>query len=92
VDQHWNKIRFNKTVGSIFMPLAEMSKRFKECTPEEKSILRSVKKLYICGVYEEDQIFQLDQIKRVSENEGVKKEKFELEELIKKYVKKSLRR
>ena len=57
------------------MPLAEMNKRFKGCTLEEKSILRSVKKLYICGVYKEDQIFQLDQIKRVSENEGVKEEK-----------------
>ncbi len=88
VDRHWNKIRFNKTVGSIFMPLAEMNKRFKECTSEEKSVLRAVKKLYICGVYEEDQIFQLDQIKKVSENEGIKKEKYQWEELIKKLCEK----
>ncbi|MDD4431642.1 MAG: tetratricopeptide repeat protein [Bacteroidales bacterium] len=84
VDRDWNEIKFNKTVGSIFMPLSEMSKRFEECTSEEKTILRAVKKLYICGVYEEDQIFQLDQIKRVSENEGVKKEKFQWIELISK--------
>ncbi|MCO5381885.1 MAG: tetratricopeptide repeat protein [Methanosarcina barkeri] len=70
------------------MPLAEMHKRFEECTSEEKSILKTIKKLYICGVYEESQIFQLDQIRRVSANEGVKKEKFELEELIKKLCEK----
>ncbi len=43
------------------MPLAEMNKRFRECTSEEKSVIRAVKKLYNCGVYEEDRIFQLDQ-------------------------------
>lgn len=57
VGRRWNEIRFNKTVGSIFMPQAEMYKRFEECTSEEKSILRAIKKLYICGIYEEGQIF-----------------------------------
>lgn len=28
-DRHWNEIKFNKTVGSIFMPLAEMDRRLK---------------------------------------------------------------
>ena len=79
---NWNEIRFNRTIGSIFMPLAEMNKRFSECTPEEKSILKAIKKLYICGVYDEGQIFQLDQIKIVSENEGIKKEKYQWKELI----------
>ena len=83
VDKDWSKIKFNKTVGSVFMPLAEMHKRFEECTSEEKSILKAIKKLYICGVYEESQIFQLDQIRRVSANEGIKKEKYQWEELIK---------
>ncbi len=83
VREDWNKTRFNRTIGSIFMPLAEMEKRFKECTPEEKSVLKSIKKLYICGVYDEEQIFQLDQIKIVSENEGIKKENYLWEELIK---------
>ncbi|WP_218104596.1 hypothetical protein, partial [Methanosarcina sp. A14] len=88
VDRHWNEIRFNKTVGSIFMPLAEMDRRFKECTSEEKSVLKAVKKLYICGVYNEDQIFQLDKIQKVSENEGIKKEKYQWEELIEKLCEK----
>lgn len=88
VNKNWNKVKFNKTVGSVFMPLAEMHKRFEECTFEEKVILRAVKKLYVCGVYEEGQIFQLDQIIKASENEGLKKEKFELEELIKKLCEK----
>lgn len=88
VDRHWNEIRFNKTVGSIFMPLAEMDRRFKECTSEEKFVLKAVKKLYICGVYNEDQIFQLDKIQKVSENEGIKKEKYQWEELIEKLCEK----
>ncbi|PAV11055.1 hypothetical protein ASJ81_11745 [Methanosarcina spelaei] len=87
-DRHWNEVRFNKTVGSIFMPLAEMDRRFKECTSEEKSVLKAVKKLYICGVYDEDQIFQLDKIQKVSENEGIKKEKYQWEELIEKLCEK----
>ena len=87
-DRHWNEIKFNKTVGSIFMPLAEMDRRFKECTSEEKSVLKAVKKLYICGVYDEDQIFQLDKIQKVSENEGIKKEKYQWEELIEKLCEK----
>jgi len=82
VGWNWNETRFNRTIGSIFMPLAEMNKRFSECTPEEKSILKAIKKLYICGVYDEGQIFQLDQIKIVSENEGMKKEKYQWEELM----------
>jgi hypothetical protein len=88
VDRHWNEIRFNKTVGSIFMPLAEMDRRFKECTSEEKSILKVIKKLYICGIYDDDQIFQLDKIQKVSENEGIKKEKYQWEELIEKLCEK----
>lgn len=87
-DRHWNEIKFNKTVGSIFMPLAEMDRRFKECTSEEKSVLKAVKKLYICGVYDEDQIFQLDKIQKVSETEGIKKEKYQWEELIEKLCEK----
>jgi len=83
VGKNWNKTRFNRTIGSIFMPLAEMHKRFKECTPEEKSFLKTMKKLYVCGVYDEGQIFQLDQIKTVFEHEGIKKENYQWEELIK---------
>jgi len=88
VDRDWSEIKFNKTIGSIFMPLTEMHKRFEKCTSKEKSILKAIKKLYICGVYEEGQIFQLEQIRRVSEKEGIKKENFEFEELIKKLCEK----
>ena len=55
---------------------------------EEKSVLRAVKKLYICGVYDEDQIFQLNQIQKVFEEEGIKEEKYQWEELIKKLCEK----
>lgn len=74
VDLSWNKISFNNTVGSIFMPLVEMNRRFEECTSEEKYILRAIKKLYICRVYNEDQVYLLDNIITICENEGIKRE------------------
>jgi hypothetical protein len=88
VNRRWNEIIFNETVGSIFMPLNEMRNRFKECTSEEKCVLRAIKKLYVCGVYNEDQVFQVDQIKRISENEELRKKKHEWVELLNKLCEK----
>jgi hypothetical protein len=60
----WNKIEFDSTVGSIFMPLSEMKRRFREeCDINEKSILRTMNLLYRCGFYKEKQIFPLEWIK-----------------------------
>ncbi|MDO9517010.1 MAG: hypothetical protein Q7J10_03065, partial [Methanosarcinaceae archaeon] len=39
----WRDIKFNGTIGSIFMSLVQMEKRFGDCTKTEKIILRAIK-------------------------------------------------
>ncbi len=57
--------RFDGNIGSIFLPLETMEKRFKECTDVEKGILRSIKRLYRSGIYEEREVFSVNRIKKV---------------------------
>ena len=63
----WNEIKFNHTIGSIFMPLKEMEYRFNHVLNEaEKRILRTIKKLHITGLYNEKSAFPIDWIKTLS--------------------------
>ena len=57
VGKNWDEVRFDGTIGSILVPLTEMKRRFDECTEVERTILRAIRNLYICGVDEENQIF-----------------------------------
>jgi len=68
---------FNKTVGSIFMNLSEMEKRFNECTSEEKTILRALKDMYSCGVYEENMEFMPGPVKCACRAVGLEGKDFE---------------
>ena len=72
----WAEVKFNGTVGSIFMPLLEMEKRFGEIEHTEKTILRGIRNLYLCGVYEERQVFPLKWIKMVAQKSGLKGEDY----------------
>ncbi|PKP54354.1 MAG: hypothetical protein CVT90_01700, partial [Candidatus Altiarchaeales archaeon HGW-Altiarchaeales-3] len=65
VGKDWGEIKFNRTIGSIFMPLEEMERRFDQSIGEEKAILRSIRLLYFSGIYEEKQFFPLGWIKSV---------------------------
>jgi tetratricopeptide (TPR) repeat protein len=65
----WGKVRFDGTIGSVFMKLEEMEKRFKSCSSEEKTLLRVLRKLYISGVYEENQVFPLKWVKSVAKTD-----------------------
>jgi len=51
IKKEWGKISFNGTIGSVFMEIFEMKNRFSTASESEKSFLRSLKKLYDCGVY-----------------------------------------
>ncbi len=73
----WDKVRFNGTIGSIFMRLAEMERRFNECNDIEKTILRTLRNLYICGIYEENQRFPLEWIKIAAGKVGLEGKDFE---------------
>ncbi len=67
----WDKVgsRFDGTPGSILLQLLEMEKRFDNCSFEEKTILRSIKKMYECGIYEEKEIFSKALLKNVCQKE-----------------------
>jgi tetratricopeptide (TPR) repeat protein len=60
----WDTVKFNGTIGSIFMRLSEMERRFDNCDNIEKTILRSLRNLYKSGIYEENSIFRLEWIKK----------------------------
>ena len=77
VEINWDKVRFDGTIGSIFMRLIEMERRFDECTGVEKTILRAIKNLYICGVYRENQVFPLDWIRTLAKQVGLEGKDFE---------------
>ncbi|MGB6873498.1 MAG: tetratricopeptide repeat protein [Dehalococcoidia bacterium] len=77
VRRNWDEVRFDGTIGSIFMSLKEMERRFDECTEVEKTILRAVKNLYICGVYEENQVFPLNWIKTLAKKNELEGKDFE---------------
>jgi tetratricopeptide (TPR) repeat protein len=76
VNKPWEKVKFNGSIGSIFMPLNEMEKRYNECQEIEKTILRTIKRLYISGIFEEKQVFPLKWIKIVAQNHELKMEQY----------------
>ena len=61
----WANVKFNHTIGSIFLPLREMEIRFNDCNPEEKTILRAIKRLLYSGIYKAKQFFPYEWIKIV---------------------------
>jgi tetratricopeptide (TPR) repeat protein len=62
----WDSVKFNGTIGSIFMHLSEMERRFDNCTNVEKTILLSVRNLYKSGIYDDNSIFKIEWIKRTA--------------------------
>ena len=60
---NWDKAKFNGTIGSIFMRLSEMERRFDGCTDIEKAILVSIRMMYITGLYSDNGIFITDWLK-----------------------------
>lgn len=75
IGKPWDEIEFNRTVGSIFMPLSEMRRRFNGCHDDEKNILEVIKLLYRCGLYKENQIFPLEWINIMCDKKYELKEK-----------------
>ncbi len=76
LEKDWAKVKFNGTVGSILMKLSEMQKRFSNCNDNEKTIMHTLRKLYLCGIYEEDLVFKLEHIRILAKQEELTGEKF----------------
>ncbi|MCX7878990.1 MAG: hypothetical protein N2510_10190, partial [Ignavibacteria bacterium] len=62
----WGKIIFNGTIGSLFMKLREMEKRYELMINEEKTILETLKILFAGGVYSDNGIFKIEHIKKAA--------------------------
>lgn len=58
----WEDIDFDGTLGSVFMKLHEMRKRYDALMEREKEILQIIKKLHMCGIYEGRHIFPYELI------------------------------
>ena len=56
-DIKWEDTEFDGTIGSVFMRLHEVRRRYDALMEREKEILRIIKKLHMCGIYEGDHLF-----------------------------------
>ncbi len=76
--------QYDGNIGSIFVPIEAMRQRYaNECSDEGRAVLRSIKRLFMGGVYEEGGIFSEAHLKKVcNEIEELKLEKFKWRELL----------
>ena len=58
---------FDGNIGSIFIKLDAMRERFRGCDGIKKGILRSIRRLYYAGIYDEREVFSIERIKQVCE-------------------------
>lgn len=61
----WDDIDFDGSIGSVFMKLHEMRRRYDALVEREQEILRIIKKLHICGIYEGRHVFPYELIETV---------------------------
>ena len=73
----WDSIKFNGTIGSIFMRLSEMERRFDTCDIIEKTILRVLRNLYFAGVYHDNGIIRNEWIKKAAAKHELLAKEFE---------------
>ena len=86
----WGQVKFDGTVGSVFMRLTEMETRFNECDTRPKTILRMLRNLYICGVYQENQVFPLEWVKTAGKKVGLEGKDYEWTGWVESLAKKDL--
>jgi len=65
VDKKIDDISFDGTIGSIFLPLQEMEKRYEECTNNEKLVLKSIKISYLTGILIRYSFSKIEWIKKL---------------------------
>ena len=59
-----------------------MKRRFDECAPEQKLILRVIKKIYLCEFHEEHDKYSLELIKMVAKEDEFEAKPYEWDELL----------
>ena len=71
----WNTVRFNGCVGSVFMKLEEMERRFNALDREPRTILQAMRTLYQCGIYRGRQEFPEEWVKIAVDKAGLEPKK-----------------
>lgn len=73
----WDSVKFNGTIGSIFMRLSEMERRFDTADTIEKTILRVLRNLYLSGVYDNNNLIRTAWIKKAAGKYELEAKEFE---------------
>ncbi len=73
----WDSIKFNGTIGSIFMRLSEMERRFDNCDIVEKTVLRVLRNLYFAGITDDNNVIRTEWIKKASAKFELSAKEFE---------------
>lgn len=73
----WDSIKFNGTIGSIFMRLSEMERRFDNCDVVEKTVLRVLRNLYFAGITDDNNVIRTEWIKKASAKYELSAKEFE---------------
>lgn len=73
----WDNVKFNGTIGSIFMRLSEMEKRYDQCDTIEKTVLLSIRSLYLSGIYDGNSTFKMEWVKKAAANNELEGKDFE---------------
>ncbi len=69
---------FDGNIGSIFLRLKTMRRRYAECGDKAQAVLHSLKRLHRAGLYREKDLFPVDWVKQVCEKqEGLTCEEYQ---------------
>ncbi len=60
---------FDGNIGSIFLRLETMRQHYADCGKKAQAILRSLKRLHMAGLYKEKDLFPVEWVKRVCEEQ-----------------------
>lgn len=74
---NWDKVVFNGTVGSLFMRLREMERRFETLDEKGRTILRTLQNLYLAGISDDNNVIRISWIKKAARQSELEGKEFE---------------
>jgi len=61
----WNDTEFDGNIGSIFIKLSEMKRRYRSSSKECRAVLRAIKYAYLTGISYYDRFFLISNIEKI---------------------------
>jgi len=61
----WNDTEFDGNIGSIFIKLSEMRRRYRDCSMKCRTVLRAIKYAYLTGISSYDRLFLKSNIEKI---------------------------